>query len=804
VRKIKLLGLCLVVFLSVITLYSSIKGETSEEEKTTDLNEETQKEAIVDETVAPISVLASNEIVVYTYAELKDALQSSTNGIDYIYLGSDITLEISGISVSNTKSNVTLDGTYNGIRHTLIEGKSAAITTNIYINSASMNTFTLKNMDVFAYNYYGTIKVADTISDVTLIYDNLVYNGPQITHNPNGHAVYKDTTINIQNNGISAPQEVAEIANVDFYGNVEITQGNAYHIFYLYKPSTFTFHEHSNVRINANTNPMFYNSSVAIVMDNDATFNYYSTAPKLSNLNHTIRLLELKENATFDLHFNGIATLDYATRFSGDVVIGENANFNITTQSVISTYLIYGTSSNNWILNGGNVNIETNANVNNVVSANSIIINRGLFSINNFATQAIGVTLIDGIRIEREGSYKQYSNQASSYSFNTTGNGMGIQVQGGYFHIEAKNVSAQYLMGASSPFSIDKDSSVYVYTQSGPATALIYMSGNGYIDINDPKSVVFYSPQNRMIQYSGTRPLQMIADQINIWSTNATPGYQSWNPPQSFWNKQEDELYKISGNLAAGIAGVYTITSTNYEANDGSNGNPKDLFVMNNLKVLSLGRLSLSIDPIFVQQPTLSGTSVPNAIIKITYNGNEQILQANDQGGFETTLTNLQIGDRILVEANNQYYLYQKESVMVEDFGGLSFKDVPSAMNFHSTNIPSSTTLINRQLESWSIQVEDERAIKNNWKLFASLEQPYMDANNEKTNNLQLVYVDENNNEKSLTQDPLLIYDAQNKQDITNISWLANQGILTKFIPGLIFKDSSYRATITWTLQDAP
>lgn len=837
-KKTKIISLVVIVVLGIFTLFSSVYGnEVTTDEEDTNITEETKvetdetfdtpdlEEATEEETketeevdteqkdtteeVSTVpSALAVNELAVSSYSELKATLESSTDGINTIYLASDITMETTGITVSSAKSNVVIDGTYDGVRHTITEGKAAGATNNIYINNANMSSFTLRNVDIFAYNYYGTVKVADAVSGVTLIYDNIVYNGPQITHNPYGHAVYKDSTINIQYNGTSAAQEVAEVVNVDFYGTVNITHSNAYHIFYFYQPSAMTFHENSTVTVNAGSNPMFYNSTVAITMEKNASFYYVSSGPKLSNLNNSIRSMTLGENSTFDIKLNGTTTLDYATRFNGEVVINKDANFNITTQAPISTYLIYGTTANNWTLNGGNVTIETNASVTNVVSANTIKINSGSFSINNNVTQAIGVTLTNGITVESGGSYYQYSKQTTAYSFNArgTGSGSGVNINGGSFHLEAGSVSAQYLLGSTAPVIIGKDSDVYVYAGSGPGTALIYMTAAaGYIDISDPRSVLFYSPGKRVIQYTGTRQFNMTANQINFWTTAALPGYQLWNPPQYFWNKRyTDENYTINGTLAAGVNGVYTIISSNYEADDGSTGNPVNQFIMSNLSVLSLGRLELSVDPISVQKSTLSGVSVPNAILLIEYNGKEQTINADENGNFTTTLNNLTVGDSIDVTANNRYYLYQKADVIVEDNGGLSFRYVPETLAFHTVDIPSIPTLVQRQVEAWTIQIEDTRTTKTNWKLFVTLEQPFMDENNNTVNDLNLVYIDEANEEFTLSSQPILVYYGDANQELTNVLWDSNHGILVKVFPGVIYKDTEYNAKVTWTLQDTP
>ena len=66
-------------------------------------------------------IINQNTVVVFTSSELKEALEND-NGYTYIYLGSDITLS-SGIAISNKKSEVIIDGTYNNVIYNYIDQK---------------------------------------------------------------------------------------------------------------------------------------------------------------------------------------------------------------------------------------------------------------------------------------------------------------------------------------------------------------------------------------------------------------------------------------------------------------------------------------------------------------------------------------------------------------------------------------------------------------------------------------------------------------------------------------------------------
>ena len=57
-----------------------------------------------------MTIIDNNTVVVFSSAQLKSVLEND-NGYDYVYFGSDITLD-SGIKISSSKVNVTINGTY--------------------------------------------------------------------------------------------------------------------------------------------------------------------------------------------------------------------------------------------------------------------------------------------------------------------------------------------------------------------------------------------------------------------------------------------------------------------------------------------------------------------------------------------------------------------------------------------------------------------------------------------------------------------------------------------------------------------
>ncbi len=105
-------------------------------------------------------IIDENTVVVSNFSELKSVLEEA-NTYNYVYLNSDITLT-SGIKLSSSKTTVTIDGTYDNVRHKYIDMKSTSGTSAIYVSAVYPSKVIIKNMDVTGYNYYGIVYVPDS------------------------------------------------------------------------------------------------------------------------------------------------------------------------------------------------------------------------------------------------------------------------------------------------------------------------------------------------------------------------------------------------------------------------------------------------------------------------------------------------------------------------------------------------------------------------------------------------------------------------------------------------------------------
>ena len=265
-----------------------------------------------------MQIINESTVVVFTYEELKEALEKPNN-YKYIYFGANITLT-NGITISNTKENVIIDGTYNGVIYTLEDKKSASSSDTININSNFIKNVTVQNLNIIGYNYYGVIYVPESNNYANTIveYNNITYKGPQISFHPSGLTRFINSNITIEDS-YATGNEVAEANKVEIGKITTITHKST-----------------------GNSSFWFRNSNPSLTILAGATVNFTSKNRELF-YGPTNLTLTLEKNATFNIKTkNGMA---YGTFGTGTTNIYESATLKIsqtTKNSNYATWYSYG------------------------------------------------------------------------------------------------------------------------------------------------------------------------------------------------------------------------------------------------------------------------------------------------------------------------------------------------------------------------------------------------------------------------------------------------------------------------------
>ena len=267
-----------------------------------------------------MNIINRKTVSVSTSNELKEALENN-NGYEYIYLESDITLK-SGISINSNKKKIIIDGTYLNTMHTLT-GMDSSLETDTISTTALTKEVKIINMKIINSNIYGIIYVPldDSYEEITTIYDNIIFNGTQLSFNPYGTVKITNSTITIEDtNGISS-QEVCDAERVIIGGKTNISSSATSYPLFSFKSDS--------------TNPsIIFLCKSNIIMSTDARELMTGT----NKLNFTI-LHDTKVHLTTG---NGFAPLPgYG---ANNVLIDERASFIFIEKSHqrVPMWVIYG------------------------------------------------------------------------------------------------------------------------------------------------------------------------------------------------------------------------------------------------------------------------------------------------------------------------------------------------------------------------------------------------------------------------------------------------------------------------------
>ena len=261
-----------------------------------------------------MTILNDETVAISTFAELKSVIETN-NAVNLIYLDANIKMT-SGITIPQTKTNLIIDGTYNDIRHTFKDRTTLNASDTITASNALIQKVTVQNMDITGNNYYGIIYVPESASYKNIIteYNNITYNGPQISFHSTGLTRFINSNISINDTSLTNGGEVAECNKIEIGGNTTLihnSKGNSAFWFRNSNPS-LTILENASTTINSPNRELFYGPT-----------NLKVTVAKNASFNVTTK--------------NGHA---YDTFGTGKTIIDENANLTINQTTYRRSYAI--------------------------------------------------------------------------------------------------------------------------------------------------------------------------------------------------------------------------------------------------------------------------------------------------------------------------------------------------------------------------------------------------------------------------------------------------------------------------------
>ena len=340
------------------------------------------------------------------------------------------------------------------------------------------------------------------------------------------------------------------------------------------------------------------------------------------------------------------------------------------------------------------------------------------------------------------------------------------------------------------------------YTGSSSNYNLLFTSSSASINLDNPKNLVLYNLGANAIYSSLTIPYSLNISQYNRW-TSVTPLANAgdiYDIPTFSWYKLENvNNLQIVGTLTTATT---TISSTNLTTQEQSELPSLTNFLLNNTRVLSMGRPSLTINPITDVSTEISGVTTPYADVKISYEGNDYYVQADSNGNYIYNYSQpLAIGTEISFLSNVAHsFLYRFRTVEVIYPGDLSIVSATSQVTFSTTPFQSSPTLCERS-SPLKVVVEDSRITPIIWHLYATINTPLTNENNKILDN-GLVFVDDMSNMFILSSTPVLVYTSDGITTGTiEVEWATNEGILLQLNIVPIQSNTAYKTNINWSIK---
>lgn len=357
-------------------------------------------------------------------------------------------------------------------------------------------------------------------------------------------------------------------------------------------------------------------------------------------------------------------------------------------------------------------------------------------------------------------------------------------------------------------FTVSDGASLYIANTLSSSAPLIQMTTTATVKFENPKSVVLYNKNGNLIKWtSGTGKININSEVVNYWlSAKDFPDAGTLSDtPLYIWTKSDESNVEIDASTSTSST---TSVSTNMTSSDSQNPPSLQTFNLQNVRVLSMGQLSLKTNPISDVSTNITGNTNPSSNLKAEFLLNSVMRSvegtSDTSGSFSLTLPEFFPLDTSVVVTANNNFKNRSETLTVVYTGTLEFKTIPNVLAFKNTVIPTVKTTVARQDSDWSIVISDSRLESSDWSLYASIKNPFTSKNNHTLKDA-LVFIDENSKSFVINSEPTKVYSEKSVPSPTDttIKWSENQGMLLNITPQDIL-DESYATTITWTLSDAP
>ncbi len=290
-----------------------------------------------------MQIIDKLHVVVSTLDELKTVL-TEDNDYTYVYLDSDIILT-EGFLINDNKKRITIDGTYQNVIHKLTNNNTDEF--GIITATETNYNIVVKNMKIVSCHPYGVIYVpSDALySGVTVEYNNITFNGVQLSYNYYGITKIIDSEVTVEDTNSIAAQRVCDCNKIIIGGKSNITSNATTSTVFLLKNDTsyLKFLSFCYVTITTGKEIMNGTTKLDLSIYHDANVNFITGNGFAITPAHGANNVFIDERATFNFIENSHARIPMWNVY-GDFTVNEGAKvfvLNTFATTPIDNYDIY-------------------------------------------------------------------------------------------------------------------------------------------------------------------------------------------------------------------------------------------------------------------------------------------------------------------------------------------------------------------------------------------------------------------------------------------------------------------------------
>ncbi len=294
---------------------------------------------------------------------------------------------------------------------------------------------------------------------------------------------------------------------------------------------------------------------------------------------------------------------------------------------------------------------------------------------------------------------------------------------------------------------------------------------------------------------------------FSVIQTQTNSSYATLSCRGSFAVNENASLYLEANYQNTAPLILFNTTSSSFNIT-----NPKSIILYNSsyncLSFANTTTFNINCSKIdyWLTSPTLINTGVieNNPLYSWYKSNDENISIVSSVTSSKTTISSNNLSESEIESLPSLSLLtfQTAKTLRFIDFGNLELIDAPSIIEFQRPIVNTNPMILGRKDKTLNMYVVDSRAISSNWYLYASIDGPLATTNNEHSLPDSLIFVDANNEIKTLGISPTLVYSVtpnEGNTKTTNISCGENTGILFKIIEPL-YNSETYSTLIHWTL----